>query len=39
MGLIKKEYKNLYRRALYDDLKNELRGDFEEIVLKLVGQD
>ncbi len=27
------------KRSLYDDLAKELRGDFEEIVLNLVGKD
>ena len=36
---IKYEYKNMCKRSLYDDLAKELRGDFEEIVLNLVGKD
>jgi len=39
MGDIKKDYKDLFGKSLYDELKSELRGDFEEIVLKLVGTD
>jgi hypothetical protein len=39
MDRIKYEYKNMCKRSLYDDLAKELRGDFEEIVLNLVGKD
>ena len=39
MGDIKKDYKDLFGKSLYEVLKSELRGDFEDIVLKLVGTD
>ncbi|CAF0882774.1 unnamed protein product [Brachionus calyciflorus] len=39
MGEIKKDYKDLFGKSLYEELKKELRGDFEDIVLKLVGTD
>lgn len=39
MGDIKREYQTLYEKSLYDELKKELRGDFEDIVLALVGTD
>ena len=38
LGDVRKEYKNLYNRALQDDLKSELKGDFEDIILELVGK-
>jgi hypothetical protein len=38
LGDVRKEYKNIYNRALNEDLKNELKGDFEDIVLELVGK-
>ena len=39
LALIRKEYKNLFNRALSDDLAKELNGDLEDIVLELVGKD
>lgn len=36
---IRQEYKRQYGRELADDLKKELSGDYEDIVLALVGKD
>jgi annexin A7/11 len=36
---IRREYQELYKRSLCDDLAKELKGDFEEIILELVGKD
>lgn len=35
---IRQEYKSLFNRSLSDDLKAELSGHFEDIVLKLIGK-
>lgn len=35
---IRQEYKAIYNRSLTDDLKAELNGDFEDIVLQLIGK-
>ena len=39
MADIKNDYKQLFGKSLYEVLKSELRGDLEEIILKLVGTD
>jgi hypothetical protein len=39
MGDIKSDYKRLFGKSLYDELKNELRGDLEDMILTLVGKD
>lgn len=36
---IRQQYQKVYNRSLHDDLKEELHGDYEDIVLKLVGKD
>ena len=36
---IRREYQELYKRSLHEDLAKELKGDFEEIILDLVGKD
>lgn len=38
LGSIRQEYKRMYKRELADDLKSELSGDYEDIVLALVGK-
>lgn len=37
MENIKEEYQKLYNKSLHDHLKSELRGQFEHLVLVLVG--
>ena len=39
MGDIKREYQEIFGKSLSKELKKELRGDFEDIVLALVGTD
>ncbi|RNA07254.1 annexin A13 [Brachionus plicatilis] len=39
MGDIKREYNEIFGESLFEELKKELRGDFEDIVLALVGTD
>lgn len=36
---IRREYKALYNKPLYQRLQSELTGDFEDIMVKLVGRD
>jgi len=36
---VRREYKKLYNECLYDRLKKELTGDFEAIMVKIVGKD
>lgn len=38
LGSIRQEYKRMYNKDLADDLKSELSGDYEDIVLALVGR-
>ena len=38
LGDIRREYSSLYNRDLVNDLKDELRGDYEDIVVALVGR-
>lgn len=39
MITIRQEYKKLYSRSLTEDLKSELSGHYEAIVLKLLGKE
>lgn len=36
---VRREYQKLYKHCLHDQLKKELSGDYEAIMLKLVGKD
>lgn len=38
LGDIRREYSSLYNRDLVNDLKDELKGDYEDIVVALVGR-
>ena len=39
MADIRFQYRNLYNRDLASDIKGELRGDFEDIIVAMVGKD
>ena len=39
MADIRHQYRNLYDRDLASDIKGELRGDFEDILVAVVGKD
>jgi hypothetical protein len=39
MAGIRHEYRRLYDRDLACDIKDELRGDFEDILVALIGKD
>jgi hypothetical protein len=36
---VRREYQKISKHCLYDQLKKELSGDYEAIMLKLVGKD
>jgi len=36
---VRREYQKIFSHSLYDQLKKELSGDYEAIILKLVGKD
>ena len=36
---IKREFKILYKKSLYDWVKSELSGDYEKLFLTLIGKD
>lgn len=35
---IKQEYKRMYNKTLYDDVKSEVEGDFQKLLLALIGK-
>jgi hypothetical protein len=39
MDEIRRQYKRLYDRDLVKDIKNELSGDYEDMIVALVGKD
>ena len=39
MDEIRRQYKRLYDHDLVKDIKNELSGDYEDIIVALVGKD
>ena len=39
MADIRHEYRRLYNRDLASDIKSELKGDFEDIIVAMVGKD
>ena len=36
---IKAEFKRLYKKSLYDEVKSELGGDYKKLMLEIVGKD
>jgi len=36
---VRREFKKNYNQSLYEQLKKELSGDYEAIMIKLVGKD
>ena len=39
MAEIKRQYRRLYDRDLEKDVKSELSGDFEDIIVALIGKE